>query len=239
MSRCFRDFGYDDRLYTKLMTDMQRLRGRVYVEDGALDKSQLTDGRHILASDASSWHLLWLHNDRVAGCMRYRVHPSTVPYQQLSVAHSTQARCGKLGPRVRAAVERELSQANRQGVGFGEAGGWALDHELRGSTAALRIVLATYSLAQLLGDAIVLSTATTRNNSASILCRIGGSPLHLDDGELETYYDHQYRCDMLLLRFDSRVTHAKYAAAVTQQRLSLQNADVICAPKAFAASAAA
>jgi len=91
----------------------------------------------------------------------------------------------------------------------------------------------------LLGDAIVLSTATTRNNSASMLCRIGGSPLHLDDRELDTYYDHQYGCEMLLLRFDSRVTNTKYADAVTQQRLRLQNATVICAAKAFAASAAA
>jgi len=221
------------------MTEMQRLRGRVYVEEGALHRSQLTDGRHILATDASSWHVLWLHNNRVAGCLRYRVHASTVPYQHLSVAHSTPARCSNLGPRVRAAIERELREASQQGVGFGEAGGWALDHELRGSSAALRLVLATYSLAQLLGDAIGLSTATTRNNSAGMLCRIGGRPLHLDDGALDTYYDHQYRCEMLLLRFDSRVTNEKYAEAVTQQRVSLRKANVICAAKSFAASAAA
>ena len=216
------------------------MRGRIYLQDGALEPWQLTqDGRHVLSSDADSWHLLWLDKGKVAGCMRYRVHESDVRYQDLGIAYSTPARCSTWGPRIRAAVERELVQAGEQTIAFGEAGGWALDDHLRGSTAALRMVLATFGLAQLLGDAIVLSTATMRNSSADILCRIGGTPLRVEGQELHPYYDPQYRCEMRLLRFDSRAAHSKYADGLRQQRMQLQTAPVIRAAQALAAHLAA
>jgi hypothetical protein len=239
MPSCFGRISPDNKRYTELLHGMQRLRGRVYVEDGALQTSQLTpDGRHILSSDASSWHLLMCQNNEVSGCMRYSVHYGSVPFHALGVAEAAPAQCEERSSAVRSAVEREIKKASLLGLGFGEAGGWALDRELRGSTAALRLVLSTYSLAQLLGDAIVLSTATLRNGSATILCRIGGEPLNLDTGELEDYYDPKYNCQMRLLRFDSRIPNPKYREGIQQHRIQLLNSTVVC-PSQFVTAAAA
>jgi len=129
---------------------------------------------------------------------------------------------------VRSAAETQLIQSHREGLGFGEAGGWALAEQLRGTTAALQMVLATYSLAQLLGDAFVISTATLRNGSATILRRIGGRGLSASDAELPVYYDPLYKCEMQLLRFDSRCPNPKYEERVEAVRNQLLTVPVIC-----------
>jgi hypothetical protein len=170
--------------------------------------------------------------------MRYSLYSGAVPFHKLSAAESAAAKCPQRGYRVRAAVEREIGRARKLGIGFGEAGGWALDQQLRNSRAALRLVLSTYGLAQLLGDAVGISTATLRNGSATILCRIGGWPLQLDTGELEPYYDSRYNCYMRLLYFDSRVQDAKYRDGVREQRVQLLNSTVVC-PARFVTAAAA
>src|SRR5947209_5625910 len=58
--------------YSALLAEMQRLRGGVYLRDGAIESSQLApDGRHILSVDRESWHILVLGpGGRVLGCMR-------------------------------------------------------------------------------------------------------------------------------------------------------------------------
>jgi len=89
------------------------------------------------------------------------------------------------------------------------------------------MVLATYSLSQLLGDALVFSTATMRNGSASMLRRIGGTSLRAEDIDLPNYYDPHYRCEMQVLRFDSRCPNAKYQTWVHQLRADLLAAPVI------------
>jgi hypothetical protein len=237
---CFETVTYDADRHAKLLAEMQRLRGRLYVEDGALERSHLTrDGRHVLDCDETSWHLLVLRENHVAGCMRYKMHSNTVPFRRLTVSHSAPARCTHNGPRIRAAVEREIRSASQQGIAFGEAGGWALDERLRGSTAALRMVLAIYSLAQLLGDAIVLSTATMRNGSATILSRIGGSPLVVENTELQPYYDEQYKCEMSLLRFDSRSPNPRYNDGVAQHRTHLFHSMVLAGSPAVRVRSAA
>ena len=237
---CFGRVTYDGDRHAELLREMQRLRGRVYLEDGAVDQTQLTsDGRHILSCDYHSWHLLVMRDDRVEGCIRYRTYPYTLPFQQMSVAHSGPARCASVGPCLRAAVEREIRSARQQGVAFGEVGGWALDKKLRGSTAALRMILATYSLSQLLGDAIGLSTATLRNSSAMILSRLGGMPFVVDNTELPPYYDPQYRCEMSLLKFDSRAPSPKYRDGVAQHRTHLLNSLVVSETQAFKVRSAA
>lgn len=218
---------------------MQRLRGRIYVEDGALQPAQLTpDGRHILSSDLKSWHLLIRQNQEVAGCMRYLAHSGNTPFHELGVASSAPARCSRRGPRIREAVERELRLACKLRVGFGEVGGWAVDNHLRGTSAALRLVLATYNLAQLLGHAIGLSTATVRNGSAMILRRLGGEPLKLDTGELEPYYDPRYNCEMRVLRFDSRRPSPKYKEKIDQCREQFLDTAVFCPTRAMTVAAA-
>ena len=144
---------------------MQRLRGRIYLADGAITKSELSaDGRHELSSDRHSWHLLLLgEQDSVLGCMRYMLYGNRIPFSRLGIWSSALAQCDRWSTRLRCALNAELAKARQEAIGFAEVGGWALDETLRCSTEALRMGLATYGLSQLLGDDLGISTATTRN----------------------------------------------------------------------------
>jgi hypothetical protein len=56
--------------HQKLIAGMQRLRGSIYVEDGAIDSSELkSDGRHVSEWDDRSWHLLTISpGEKILGC---------------------------------------------------------------------------------------------------------------------------------------------------------------------------
>src|SRR5579863_8372851 len=71
----------------ELLADMQRLRGRVYVQDGAISERDLTpDGRHVQQVDDESWHLLIVNPyNRVVGCTRYLQHSASTPFHRLRV----------------------------------------------------------------------------------------------------------------------------------------------------------
>jgi hypothetical protein len=95
---------------------------------------------------------------------------------------------------------------------------------------ALKTVLATYAWSQLLGGAIGITTATERNHSADILRRLGGKRLVWDGEELPAYYDHRYRCQMEVLRFDSREPNRKYESMLSELRDQIACAPVVCTP---------
>jgi len=219
----------DENEYNGLLAQMQRLRGRIYLEDGAISASQLSsDGRHKMSGDLQSWHLLLVDEaDRVMGCIRALFHNGLVPLSALKVWSSTLAQCGRWGGQVRKALQGELNHAREEGLKFAEIGGWALAKETRCSAEAARMVLATYSLVQLCGNAIGVSTATARNGSATILKRLGGRSVVVDDCELPPYFDPVYNCDMELLRFDSRSPNPRYTPWVSELKDYLVTTSVI------------
>jgi hypothetical protein len=226
---------HDDNHYRDLLCGAQRLRGRTYLEDGAISEGQLTsDGRHWQALDATSWHLLALdHQQQVCGCTRYSHYSSSVGFQDLGVRTSEIARSEVWGGALRSAVETEVQRARRRGIAFAEVGGWAISQEKRFTAEALRIALATYGLAQLLGGSVGLTTATVRHHSAQILRRIGGRPLAAGEAELPPYYDSQYQCQMEVLRFDSAQPDPVFRQSVDRLRDQLLAATVVaprCAP---------
>lgn len=184
---------------------MQLLRAKRYREDGAIRESEiLRDGRHYHPADQRAWHLLSVGQDgQVLGCARYVAHPNTVAFSQLGVRKAALAHSTEWGMDLRAAIDSEVAEARRRGLAYVEVGGWALDSSMRRTAEAVRIALATYSLARVLGGCIGVTTATMRHCSASILRKIGGQPVRIGEVELPPYYDPQYDCKMELLRFDS------------------------------------
>jgi hypothetical protein len=207
---------------------MQRLRGRVYVQDGAIDQSSLIDGRHQCESDYSSWHLL-VHNSqgRICGCLRLHEHPKPVVLSDLNTGRCALARSPEWGDILTGALKEELSFSTDGNLRFAELGGWALDEEIRGTTEALRFALATYAFWQMLGEAVCLTTATLRHCSASILRRIGGRSLSHQGAELPVYYDPQYDCKMEILKFYSWAPNPRYAVWIRQMREELSRVSVI------------
>jgi len=217
-----------------LLAETQRLRGRVYLEDGAVESWQLSgDGKHVQQVDSESWHLLLANGQgRVSGCVRYSPYKSSISFSDLGVAHSALAQSDVAGRHLQLAVEAELAYAQERGIDFSEVGGWALSAELRCTSEALRLALTIYALGQLLGGAVGISTATTRHNSSSILRRIGGHSLVNGSAELPPYYDPQYKCEMEVLRFDSSHPNRRYQGWVEECRAELSAMPVIYSQEA-------
>jgi hypothetical protein len=231
----------DSDEYSKLIDSMQQLRGRVYLEDGAITPSELDfKGRHHMPGDKESWHLLRIRPDgSVSGCARILVHPRDVSFSQLRLASSALAKCATWGRAVRANVESEIAKARKLGQSFTEPGGWALAEDLRGSTEALSIVVGVLAWGQLFGGGVGFMTATVRHGSSTILRRLGGSPVDVEGRPATAYFDPAYGCDMELLRFDCQKLNPRFGALLDRTRRLLMGAPVIVASSEAAASMAA
>lgn len=229
MPRAFEQVDVDEDRHAGLLGDVQRLRGRLYLQDGAIERHQLAaDGRHQTPEDEKSWHLLMLDKvGRVAACVWYMAHEADVPAARLRVRHSPLARHPIWRDALWGAVESELAQARREGLGYAEVGGWAVTESSRCTSEGLVLALAGYSFGRLLGGTLGMTTATVRHCSSTILRRLGGTDLRLGDRTIPPYHDPQYNCEMELLRFDSRHPSPKYAALVEMLKEKLSDVLVV------------
>jgi hypothetical protein len=227
----FDSFEIDSFRYERLMADAQRLRGQVYLQDGAINPRQLTlDGRLVHPHDEQSWQLLVMNADGgVSGCARYSPKEHDVSFSELGVAGSALAHCPSWGDRLRRAVESKRAEAARRGYGYAELGGWALIEKLRYTPEAVRISMNVYALMKLFGGALAVTTATVRHRSSSILRKLGGLGFSSGGVELPSYYDPQYNCEMEILSFDSDHPNPKYSGWIQECHRKLKNLTVLCA----------
>jgi hypothetical protein len=208
---CFGRVHTDTSRRHNLFLEMQRLRGSVYLEDGAIEADQLTDGRHRVDIDEASWHLLVVDkDDHVRGCVRFHAYPEETRFLHLNVSRSPLACSEEWGEKLKGAVESELALSRRLDLPCVEIGGWALAEEIRGTSEALRMALAMYGLSQAFGGSVGISTVTRRHCSASILRRIGGRSLEYAGVELPSYDDPRFKCRMEVLRFYSWAPNPRY-----------------------------
>lgn len=219
----------DADLRSDLLAEMQRFRGGVYREDGAIQADELTaDGRHQLAIDEQSWHVITLNSSgAVSSCLRFLPEENCTSFDQLWLRHSALTNSPVWGPKLRQATLREMTRAESDRMCFGEVGGWAVAPERRSTTEPLRTILSTYGLLQLLGGCCGIATATRRHDSAPMLRRIGLSALQADGAEFPPYYDPQYSCEMEVLRFDSRCPNPKYRSWIQELSAYLARVPVI------------
>lgn len=212
-----------------LVRDVQRLRGAVYLADGAIKPHQLTpDGRHQTPEDERAWHLL-LTNDEgeVAACLWYLQHDARASFRDLRVSNSPLARDAVWGDKVWLAVESDMARARAEGVRYSEAGGWAVGADDGCACDGLLLALAAFGLSRQLGGPRAMTTATVRHGSAAILRRLGGSSFFVSSEEIPPYFDSRYGCTMELLRFDARRPNPRYAPFVDMIQRSLLHARVI------------
>jgi hypothetical protein len=229
VGRGFRCCQSNTDLHKEYLSQLQRLRGRLYLSDGAIRGSDLDDEGHFrMHGDEDAWHLLLLdETSEVIGCSRYLVHPHTINFNDLRVSQCALAREPGWVNKVRNAVESELNIARIRNLSYVEIGGWALSEEWRGTKAALEIALGSYALARLWGGAIGCCTATARHGSASILRRLGGQSLNWDGEDLPPYHDSHYGCSMELLRFDDPTIASRFIPVVNQLTRTLAGATVL------------
>jgi hypothetical protein len=220
-------FCVDPARHDDLVDQMQRLRGQVYLDDGALKPEQLTpDGRHRTSEDERSWHLLMLDQKRrVSSCIWYLEHDAPTSIHDLRVRECplTESPDGRLGR----AVHADLARAKYEQVRYSEVGGWAVAKNSRCTSEGLILILATFSLSRILGGALGVATATARHSSAAILQRLGLSRFEVQGDPVRPYYDPKYDCEMEVLRFDTRRASARYHELIERLKPRLQSVAVI------------
>jgi len=221
-----------------LLHAAQRLRGAVYLSDGAITQTDLApDGRYISRMDQNCWHFLVLNETgEVRGTIRYRPNAPALRFEELGISQSALARDGEWGLRLRRAVESEMALARQRGIQYVEVGGWAMGQEMRCSSESLRLALTSYALALTSGGALGIVNATQRHGSSQILRKMGGTPLQWQDRELPPYYDPRYRCQMEILRFDSDHLQPRIAEHVRTLADALPGIEVIAARSAVETS---
>lgn len=232
--RQFRNVISSGNVYRYILSQTQKFRGRVYLEDGAITADELSpDGRHVLDIDERSWHVIAVEkNGDISGCLRFLEESTAARFDDLWLRRAAVANCPSLGPKIRRAVEEEMARARKERLRFGEVGGWAISKNRRCGWEALRIVLSTYGLLQQLGGCVGMATATVRHGSADILRKIGLARLWAGEAPLAPYYDPQYGCPMEMLRFDSRRANGRFTAWIEELSSHLTTASVIASGEA-------
>jgi hypothetical protein len=220
-------FCADPARHDQLVAQVQHLRGRVYLEDGALRPDQLTsDGRHKTTEDERSWHLLMLdQRRRVTACIWYMEHEAAASIHELRVRSCPLATAED--GRLRDAVHAELARAREERIPYAEVGGWAVSKHSRCTSEGLMLILATFGLSRLFGGALGVATATSRHSSAAILRRLGLSRFEVHGAQLKPYYDPKYDCEMEVLRFDTRLASAKYHHLIERLKPNLVHVPVV------------
>ena len=233
VSETFRHIDVDAGRHERLVRDVQRMRGSIYVKDGALQPQQLTaDGRHQTPEDETSWHMLLLDkHQRVTACALYLEHN----YNDVTFDHLRARQCPlnnepEWKPTVERAIELELERARREQLHYVELGGWAVSEDSRGTAGPLALALAVYGFSRRAGGALGITTATFRHCSATILKRLGGARFEVDGVTLPPYYDSRYQCMMEMLKFDSRRPNPKYLNLIDQVRDALARITVVAPP---------
>jgi len=228
LPRCLGHVTCDSVERQRLLSDLQRLRGRTYLKDGAIQAAQLTpDGRHVTPEDEKSWHLLLRNeNGSVSGCIWYLEHSTLPSFEQLRLRHTALAHDHHWGHKLREAVRSHVECARQERIRYAEVGGWAVAEDSR-LPDCLLLVLSTFGLSQALGGALVVATATVRNASAAVLQRLGGSHLAGDGYVVPPYHEPRYGCQMEILRFDTRQPTAKFKRMVDYLREKLYHLPVV------------
>jgi len=237
----FRNVPTDTQLHGELLADVQRLRGLVYVEDGAVRRDQLSsDGRYVTPEDARAWHLMLFNGGRISSCVWYLQHDNAWSVEDLRARSCPLNDDERWRDVFRAAVAGELVRARQDRLRYVELGGWAVAPDSRNMGDGLVLALAAYSLGRAFGGALGLTTATVRHASSTILRRLGGSSLEAGGAAVPPYYDLRYNCEMELLRFDSRRPNPRYAGVIDLLKDRLATIPVIaCHGKAAPAVRAA
>jgi hypothetical protein len=203
-------------LYEHYLSSLQKLRAESYVSDGAIAPERVdNEGRFPMHRDEDCWHFLLVDPDRqVVGCVRYLRHPATASIEDLLISHSPLSNDPLWGGKFHEALESDLAFARRNLLAFIEVGGWAINTAYRHTRAALEILLASFAWAKMIGGGMGCCTATVRNNSASMLRRIGGCSFEHNHESIPPYKDPKYGCTMEALRFHFQNFDLRYGKMV-------------------------
>jgi hypothetical protein len=213
--------------YDASIAKIQRFRGTIYYADGAIPAEALdAEGRHHSVSDERSYHVCVLADEEtMAGCFRLRVHRSGSAIDDLCLAPALTRIESAIRPDVSSAISGLMAQAWRQGMLFGEVGGWAVQPDFRRSRDLIAMPLVAFAVYEQFGSALVIAHATHRHSSARILKEIGGFSLTHEGSAFSPYHDSYYGSLMEFVCFDSRRPAERLAPIVHSLKITIPGAN--------------
>jgi hypothetical protein len=216
-------------LHRSMIEMIQRFRGEVYVDDGAIPASDLdVHGRHCSPYDEQSWHFFTFDPEmRVTSCLRLIPYTERIHLSDLRMDEVVNRLSPAEQARYRGAVGAFIDSAFGARLGLAESGAWAIHKDMRRSSKAIVLAASGWSLGQLLGDYLCVSSSTTRHHVVDILRRLGAFPLEFEGQPLPPFFDSHYQCEMQLMGFDSRRPASEFAQTVQDIKEYLQNALIL------------
>lgn len=217
---CGRKCIYNSEDYDARLARIRRLRGKVFLADGAVTQEHLDEsGSYHTSLDHRAWHIYLAGNDgEVPACCTLMLHRNVVEVQELRISellcHIQDDRRGLY----ESAIQSLIREAARLNVGFGEAAAWAIDQKFRNHCASMMMIIASWPLYQTLGNAIIIGAPTSRHHTSSIEKRMGGFPLALQGSPLGPFHDAPHGCDMEFVWFDSQRPLSRFAQIISEMR---------------------
>jgi hypothetical protein len=227
--RTFRNRWCDSEIHEQILADMQRMRGRIAVCEGAGRESDLdSQGRHHMHGDEKSWHLIRMGaNGDVLGCARILVHSESTTFSSLRLASSAVAKDPQWARQLRWSVETDIAIARKKQWTLLEPGGWVLDERLRGTSEATSIALSAIAWSQMFGECLAFITATVKHGSSSMMRRLGCDSIYFSGNAIPRYYEPGYQSDMELLKIQTRTLNPKFDSMLAPLRHLLSAATVL------------
>jgi hypothetical protein len=139
-------------VYDRLLTDAQRLRGRIYQAEGAISAEAMDAwDRYVCPQDTDAWHILLRDGcGHVRGAMRITFFrtAATVPIERLHAFDLVQRAPDPVRQEYSDALQSFLNDALLEKPFFFEAGGLVLDTEVRNSRRSTVLTAANWSRAR-------------------------------------------------------------------------------------------
>jgi hypothetical protein len=225
----FQSVWRDQAEYNRVLTQMQKMRGRVALAEGAVLEKDLRPGRrHEMAGDTESWHIIKVRGEgQMLGCARILVHPERAPYSSLRLSRSPLATHHHWSDRIRQSVEEDMRRARQARLRVVEPGGWVVEEPLKFKADAISIALSAFAWSQLAGGCLAYVTATVKHKSSAILRRLGGDSIRFEGQEMPRYYDPEYRTEMELVRLETRSLNSRFESTMAPLRELLAESPVI------------
>jgi len=224
--------------YIRYLGDLQRLRARIYLADGAIQHSSVdSEGRHNSTHDADSWHILAVDAaEDVVGCIRVspvdiRSWKKRPRLRQIDEALARMPQEKHLAYRLEinkflCTLALESPMKNRYVL---VTGGWAIAEDWRSSALGLQLALAPYALGRLIDYCGGLFVASERNNSHRILSKLGNIALHPRQ-EKSMFFDSNYGCRVGFLGARHDGVRPHFLNQIDHLERSLQGSRAIISP---------
>ena len=193
---------------------VQRFRGGVYVDDGAIPVTTLDEtGRHASEFDHRCHHILIVDaSDQIRASVRVGFYLKPVEPEELELWRLVETLEPAHGARVRRLLAIHLERAFRERGSLIEVGGFALESGIRRSGKALVLAAACWSITRVLAPSLGVAIVTERHGFNRLLTRLGGFPI---DGALglrdasrngnpgAKFFSSLHNCTVELLGFDT------------------------------------